>query len=59
MMIVQVPGSLTTIMKMIIINWPTSSDHDEDENGDNDENDDDDDYDDDEDHICPGATQSL
>ena len=45
-------------MKMIIINYPTSSDHDEDEDGDNDENDDDDDYDDNEDHICPGARGS-
>ena len=36
-MIVQVPSSLTTIMKMIIIDYPTSSDHDEDEDGVNDE----------------------
>ena len=58
MMIVQVPSSLTTIMKMIIIDYPTSSDHDEDEDGVNDENDDDDDNDD-EDRICSGATQRL
>ena len=58
MMIVQVPSSLTAIMKMIIINYPTSSDHDEDEDGVNDENDDDDDNDD-EDRICSGATQRL
>ena len=56
MMIVQMPSSLTTIMKMIIIDYPTSSDHDEDEDGVNDENDDDDDDNDDEDRICPGAT---
>ena len=41
-MIVQVPSSLTTIMKMIIIDYPTSSDHDEDEDGVNDDDDDDD-----------------
>ena len=58
-MIVQVPSSLTTIMKMIIIDYPTSSDHDEDEDGVNDENDDDDDDNDDEDRICLGATQRL
>ena len=57
-MIVQVPSSLTTIMKMIIIDYPTSSDHDEDEDDVNDENDDDDDNDD-EDRICSGATQRL